>query len=306
MRNLTLIIPYLSQNLNQSVSLPALKKLLARAKVHKFSNQSHEAFLLQQFDINPQNELPIAAIAGLAEHLPTQNNYWLRIDPVELRADLTTVYLLGNHHLNETHFDNTQMKTLFALDGLKFHAPHPLRWYLEIKEEPQIQTTPLSYVTGRSINQYLPTGEKQTYWRKLMTEIQMLMHTNAKGQANGVWLWGEGRLPQTPLKQWQKIWGSDVLLKGLAKLSGLSITPAVNTFAELVSNLANRGDYLIMLEQTNFNPEEWVNLETSWFAPLISALRTNKLTSLKLYIGNGSWYEITCKSIWYFWRRNKI
>jgi len=316
--NLTLVIPSLLPRLahQTDAKLPNLQKLLARAEVHANPSQNLETLFFNFFSLPHTAELPIAALTGLADGLATDDGYWLRLDPIELRTSLAAVYLLGNEHLAvPPYLKNllTQLQTLAAADDLEFFAPSAKRWYLKTQHDPQIKTFPPDELIGKDISKYLPVGAKQTYWRKLLTEIQMLMLLQSQspqsyGQSgemlNAVWLWGEGQLPARPTitPLWQYIWTDDVLVQGLAQFTQ---TPAANLPARLNDCLKKMvsGSYLITL-QPSLRLVDAALLEQNWFAPLVAALKTKQLTNLDLYVGDNNFYRITQRTIHYFWRRH--
>lgn len=312
---LTLVIPDLLANLAKysELKLPNLKTLLARADSVAI-DQNHLLFNLFSIPIN--DELPIAALTGLADGLNTQQNYWFRLDPVELRADYAGVYLIGNSNVEfATNVEITaihkQLKTLLALDNLNFFAPQKKRWYLEVKQNPEIHTSSLNAVIGKDISKFLPVGPKQAYWRKLLTEVQMLMHNFATNSGldgqktdvlNGIWLWGEGRLPSPPSTvSWKQVWSNDVLTEGLARLCNIPFLALPHNFAACPAALLGENSLLVMEAVTD--PEAIKNLDANWFAALYQALRQKELFSLELYLGLNRVYRVNSRNINYFWRR---
>lgn len=325
-RQLTLVIPRLLPEFYQhaEIKLPALHKLMARTVTATSTvSQSNEKLLFSLFGYPPAvpanasevAELPVAAVTGLADGLNTHENYWLRADPVEFRADLAAVYLLGNDHLLPEKYPATnqlqQLQQFLTLDDLQFYPLHPQRWYLESTTDPQILTATPAEVQLKNIFPYLPRGDKQAYWQKIFTEMQMFLHnthlaSNIQGQSmtgviNGVWIWGAGKLPQPFPVSWHKIWSNDPLVKGLAILAQVIRMDLPLHFASCLTQMET-GRYLITMDQ-NMDAEVLQRLEQNWFAPLVQALRKNQLSSLDLYIGVGQHYHITARSIYYFWRR---
>ena len=63
------------------------------------------------------------------------------------------------------------------MDGLRFFAPNPTRWYVAIDWLPEIATSPLRAAAGRNID-VLPKGPTLT-WHRWFNEIQMLFHSHA-------------------------------------------------------------------------------------------------------------------------------
>lgn len=314
-RHLTLVIPRVLPDVinSKNPQFPALNRLLARSNQF-ISTASFERLLFQLFSLPSTEELPIAAITAQVDGLNTEGFYWLRADPIELRVDLAAVYMMGNSHLPPSAIpieaQLKQLKDLLLLDGIEFYYAHPRRWYFKLASDPKIKTCLLTEVIGKDISRFLPTGDKQAYWRKLLTEIQMLMHraytmTHQHGQTfegaiNGVWLWGAGHLPPSPQVNWQQIWSDDVLTTGLASLANRPIAKNVSQFEMCLNNLPE-GKSLVVLNPVD-SLDEFKQLELHWLAPLVAALRANKLSSLDFFPGNHKLYHITSRTIRYFWR----
>ena len=72
--------------------LPELSWLLARAARTPLE-QDADQVLAQQFGLG---YTPVARVAGLADGLETRQGYWLRIDPVYLRAEREALVLAAS------------------------------------------------------------------------------------------------------------------------------------------------------------------------------------------------------------------
>ncbi len=309
LRHLTLVIPRLLSGILKAhpLRLSALSKLLARSNQTSV-NYNLEQQLFELFSLPTAGELPIGAVTALADQLLANRNYWLRADPVEFRTDLAAVYMMGNSHLSNTALEHPleQLKTLLSLDGIKLHAPQITRWYLELETDPEIYTWPLTQVVGKDITPYLPTGPNQAYWRKLFTEIQMLLHYQSalpqENAINGVWLWGAGRLPKPVPVPWQKVWSNDVLARGLALLNNIPVAVAPANFEEWLETSQPQKNLLVLEEAMSV--ENVTKLESNWFTPLVRALKNKDISSLDLYLTEDRIYHLTSRTIRYFWRRN--
>lgn len=303
--SLTLVIPdLLPKVMAKYISLPqALKLLLSRAA--KITNPTHNSvqLLFYLFGYSYHGELPVAAVTGLMDGLDTTHDYWLRMDPVELRADLSAVYLIGNQHLTDAdkYLSPTilqQLHELLQLDHLNLLMPAIDRWYLQMKQDPAVNTQPLPTVIGKNIYTYMPEGVRRNYWRQLFTELQMLLHhptMQREQQINAVWLWGAGKLPEVVNSSWQAIFTDNLLTQGLAKLANKDPAISINVVDFL--DQIKHGEYLIVLDAVE-------PVLGNWFSLVLKALRSGKLKQLNLYLGDEYCYQISAQSVWYFWRRN--
>lgn len=302
--SLTLVVPdLLPKVMAKYISLPeALKSLLSRSAIKINPTHNSVQLLFYLFGHSYQGELPVAAVTGLIDGLDTTHDYWMRMDPVELRADLSAVYLIGNQHLigSDKQLSQTvqqQLQELLQLDHLNLFMPAIDRWYLQMKHDPAVNTQPLPAVLGKNIYAYMPEGERRNYWRQLFTELQMLLHhptMQREQQINAVWLWGAGRLPDSIDTKWKAIFTDNLLTRGLAKLANRdAVTSDVVDFLDQIK----QGDYLMVLDAVEPVLGNWFNL-------VLKALRSGKLKQLNLYLDDEHCYQISAQSIWYFWRRN--
>lgn len=317
---LTLLLPEINVDELKSLTskLPALKLMLNRADIEELSANSWEELLCQAFGIEHTTELPIAALTGLADGLATQTGYWLRADPVQLQADLSAVYLVGNHTFDLTEQElisfKQELSAFLQQDQLQLFTPTAKRWYLQSNQVIPLMTSSLNSVIGKNIMGFLPTGAGQDYWRKLFTEIQMLLYTSPTNQqranqelatVNGTWFWGAGQLPTATKTPWQIIWADDNLLKGLAQVTNTSIKSVPSHAQIVLAQIANSQHGLLSLTPGNqLSMEDWLQqIEINWLKPCITALRKKQLNSMIIYLGNKKLFHLNWKTIRYFWRR---
>lgn len=147
------------------------------------------------------SSLPIAAITGLVYGLDTSEGYWLRADPVDLRADINSAYFLGQQALELTLVQAQKLadsiKPLLVDLDMELFVPDPYCWFLKLKQPILLKTPPPNAMQGESIRDYLI--EADPWVQRLFTEIQMVLAGNANqhggGRAvTGLWLWGGGAL----------------------------------------------------------------------------------------------------------------
>lgn len=307
----------------------ALERLLARATVEETGIVGADATLFGLFNLPlaADRDLPVAAITWLTDSGIAEEGWWLRADPVHLRADLHQVLLVDARTLSITPMEAASLvaefNQVFAADGLLLKAPHPGRWYLRLASDPGLRTCPLLKAIGRDINPLLPQGEAGRRWHTLLTEIQMLFHNAAVNQEreaqgrlpiNSVWFWGGGELPQGAHSSFQGVYADDPLARGLARLAGVVISPPPATATDWRLAAENEAETLVVLEATRYDPVDndpigWAEqvsvLERDWFMPSLEMLTGKALNSLSLYPCNGRVYTLT-RSHWRrFWRRRR-
>lgn len=338
-KNLTVVIPHLFSNacfsdeINKT-SFSALRLMLSRAKRNTIVQNNLDTLLASFFSYPvAEASFPAAAITGLVDGLPTQDGYWMRADPVELQLDLSAVYFMDGEHLNLTHEEIEALRKDLNLflhqEGITLYTPTKTRWYLQLKENPHIKTFYSEELIGKNISNWLPCGERQTYFRKLMTEIQMVLHDHSINQVrlksrkplvNTLWFSGEGSLPCSLKSPWKKIATNDVLVKGLATLTQ---TPLVESGEKLLDEMEAPGDYLFVLQlpRNSFSDnkrcsegedlskksaEILQNIYNNFFDRILKSLRKGDVNKVTFYFDTQKYFQITHKSIRFFWRRKSI
>lgn len=303
---LTLFMPNL---LTAAEPPPALKMLLQRAgKV--------TASTVTEWDLWGYSKLkpkPMAAVCAAADGLSVKKaEWWLRADPVELQADQATVYLANTAALaltdTETEALVNSLNDFLQQDGLQLIAPHPHRWYVKLAADPQIETYAPDTLLGQSVRHYLAAGEQYRQWRRLFSELQILLQqhpVNLRRQAqsqpvvNGLWFWGQGCLPEAPQTERRKVWSDSLITRGLAAWAGVAIASLPATFSDCLTQMQLPGTYLLTAETvTENNIQDW---EQQWFQPVAQALRVGQLEKITLYIKERTWI-VDAADIKKWWR----
>lgn len=303
---------------------PALNKLLARARrITKPGTADALRYSLFNYALPDHQDRPDGWLSYQVDTGAVPNGVVLRADPVHLRADQHRLVLFAADQLNIT-LDEAQalaesFNQLYAADAMQLEAPTSTRWYLRLTESPALRTTPLAQVIGRDIDKHLPTGADAQHWRRFSNEMQMLFHdhpvnhlreTKRQPLINSLWLWGGGK-PITPIAQtWQRVWTTEIVTQGLARLNGVRFAAppedAAAWFAQVVGD-----EHLLTLENVQSpvayaDVEDWLaaveNLEKNWFSPLLSALAAGRLRGLRLLSANGQEYRTTRWDLMRLWR----
>ena len=291
------------------------------------SNLDATLFTLFGLPITPERDLPVAAVTRLADGGDAGESWWLRADPVHLRADLQQIRLYDARTLaidtDEAEALVAEFNRSFESQGWTLDAPHPCRWYLRLDTDPELITCPLERAIGRNINTLLPKGRDSGRWHAWLTEIQMIFHNSPVNLAreeqglrtlNSVWFWGSGRLPHGASLSCDAVYAADPLTRGLARLAGAAVSPLPDNAADWRAASEEETEALVVLETTRYdraddNAYGWVGhvnaLEVNWFAPCLRLLKEKALKTLYLYPCNGRVYSVEAGRLWQFWRRVK-
>lgn len=306
--------------------LSDLIRALSRAAVASDTIDDAYAGLFRLFAIKPDRcgDYPAAAICQAAQKLQL-GGFCLRADPVHLQADMNSAVLQGHHALQ---LDEQEAQQLLASinqhlqqDGLQLVMGQPHHWYLSLTETPDLQTSPLPVVLFQDINPHLPCGKQARDWRRLMNEVQMLLHEHpvnlqreqqGRLTVNSLWLWGGGKAPvKTPLP-WQQVYSDDWLVDALARFHDITSDDLPESIGSLLENcqgqvLMTIEDCIVPLRQND--PFGWLEavqqFQSQWLKPLLEALRQNRYQSLTLLPANGKRYYLTGKTLRRWWKRTR-
>jgi len=336
-RHLTLVVPGLfgPPGLRATdfsmLNCAALELLLSRAVLEAIPVKGLEAtlFNLMGMPRDPAQDLPVAAVARLAEGDERSGDWWIRADPVHLRADQSRLVLMDSAMLsiNRAEADSlvAQFNTFFADDGWHLEAPHAERWYLKLPHDPHMRTYDLTEVLGRHIDGFLPSGAQGKRWHTVLNEIQMLFHSSPVNQArqmrgaapiNSVWLWGGGCLPRPiPLaitaSTWNTVLSDEPVAAGLARLAGIPHAHVPESLRAWLATPAP-GTHLMVLDYgyrdaLYGDASAWgaamERMSDQWFTPLVTALKQRQLDSVSICTADGRMFHITPALLRRFWKR---
>lgn len=325
--SLTLVLPDLrferqaGFNPAAELQLPALATLLGKAQRQSQAGTTTEQWLRDRFQAHGTS----AALLSQAVDMPdAPAGYWLRADPVHLRADRDRAILFDASLLQiqatEAAALVAALNQLYAEDGYEFVAATPERWYVRLPKAPVLQTSSLATVGGQDIHAHLPKGPEAMRWHKLLNEWQMLLYTqptnDAREQAglpaiNSLWLWGEGQQPGTLQSPWLHLFANDVMAQGLACQSGASNAPLPARFDPGLI----QGATLVLLDSLTppirrGDLHGWRDtleaLERDWFKPLLDSWQSGKVSQLSLLLPGRQvtlQADLSANERWKFWRR---
>ncbi len=315
-RHLTLLVPGLRhppvavepERLAAVLRPVHLERLLARADAMTppSAGDGSEAALFGLFGIplEPGRDPPVAPVTRYLDTGERDDGWYLRADPVHLRADLSKLILFdaGTFALSQEEARSLALELEGLVQGVggQLVAPVPTRWYLRLPQPPGIRTRSLSAVAGRDVHDQLPQGEAGADWRCLMNEIQMTLHASRVNQARGergepavnsLWFWGGGRLPETGAARWEQVWSGEPLAQGLGALGASAVADLPDSGESWLRTAETGGPHLVSLDTRERSlqygdMETWMaqleDLDKRWIAPLWEGLRKGWLGSLSL------------------------
>jgi hypothetical protein len=318
------------RDIYRGLDLPALEQLLAKGRRRHTEAESAEAWLSGQFGVERQQDWPVAPFSLLADGGEPGSHHWLRADPVHLRLEGGRLVLAdsGTFSISQQEAESLtdSLNAHFSADGLTFYPLRPDRWYLRSEAAPALETTEIAAAAGRSIDGLLPRGGDAQAWRTRLNDAQMLLHGHEVNEAresagqfpvNSVWLWGGGTLADQVSTPFDALWSQDSFAAGLAQAAGVATHSLTEVAEVLLRASVSEGVKLIVLDQlrcaTQYDDAHgWrkalQQLERAWFAPMLAALRQERIGMLSLHaLGPDGVVssEVTRGDLRRFWRRVK-
>jgi len=300
----------------------ALEWLLTLAERRPHPGSEYAGWIWQQ--AGQREPVPVAELSYRYDFGVSPPGPVLRADPVCLEADRDCVRLsaapLPMLEPAESRQLVDEINEQFIDEPWSLVSANTERWYLLLEEDAGLRTCNPERVRGRDIHDFMPTGERHPYWRKIINEIQMLMfnspvnhrrRSQAALMANSLWLWGEGEMPPTLSLPWVALYTSDPVVAGMGLRAGLPVAPCPSTAQELLDILPTEGCFLC---QPAFPAaQQWlVAFNHDWGLPIYKALQrrllgshpSQQLATVELLTANGVSYHLTAgKRRW--WRRRR-
>ena len=289
---------------------PVMEKFLARAERRPLADGT--AVLAECFGL-PAQDFPVAALEWLGITGAPGAGYFWRADPVHLLVDRDQVAMLPRSSLGVTPEEAralaASINACYADDHIAVETPRKDAWYLRTPRAWHCRTWDPARVEGRAITEFMPSGADAAQLRKLMTEIQMLLHAHPMNQAreatglptiNSLWIWGGDSLPDKGSRAPVRIISSLPLAQGLAKLAGQTS----EAWPVDPDNHSTAGDCLVGLSVHDFGAD-LRRLDRELMAPLWRALLRGRVPAIQFYPGSSCVYELQPLNARRFWRRSR-
>ncbi|MHB1246330.1 MAG: phosphoglycerate mutase [Sulfuriferula sp.] len=310
------------------LALPALQTLLARADQTSVTAEGGlDGWLCRAFGVTKQQDWPIAPVTLQADGGNAGNDYWLRADPVHLRATRDKLMLVdsGAFQINQAEAETyaQAFNAHFSDEGFILYPLRPDRWYLKLDRPPTLTTQPLTAVTGKHVDPYLPQGADGLKWHRLYNEIQMLFFglplndaREMRGEltVNSIWLWGGGTRPQIAAAR-ATVLANDPTARAIAFAAACPNDTVPQDAAALADS---PDDTLVLLEHLRGAAqygdiigwrEGMQQLETDWFAPLVKRLKSGKIAELRIIapgVTENMEWRVTRSGLLKFWKRASL
>ncbi|HYH42508.1 MAG TPA: hypothetical protein VD867_11025 [Burkholderiales bacterium] len=311
----TLLIPHLfwprenAEAILRGLELPALTKLLARARAERFPAITPEGWLCGAFEVERQHDWPLAALTLELDGVDPGEAYWLRADPVHIKVERDRLSVVDSALFDITDEEARAfveaLDRHFAADGLSFVSPRAKHWYVKVARAPDLLTRSIREVAGADVRPNLPAGADALRWHRVFNESQMLLHAHPANAAreergepvvNSIWPWGGGTRAAVRGRPFDHVWSNDASASALAVAAGAHAAPlpasAEALFAQAASD-THSGSHLLVLDTLSSamayqDMDAWrerlAAFEARWFAPLMAALGRGRISATAIVV----------------------
>jgi hypothetical protein len=315
----------LAPDLQRALELPALAALLSRtAAEHRETIDTgaralpYEAWLARALGLAggkaagqrmmppaagtpwAEQSAPLAAAALAGFGAAQAEGHWFIVHPIHVQMARTHLTLADPRQLRLDDADARALydaaRPYFEELGMPLLYGDATTWFMRADGWQGLRTASPDCVTGMNLSDWMPEGDNAIAFRKLQNEIQMLWYEHPVNEArqarglppvNSFWLWGgaaAGGLPAT----------GPAVIAGQPWLRAIS-PPALRD-ATLDTLLAHGGPHPQAVLGQLIEPAiggEWSSwldamqqLEQQWFAPLLAALHSGRVTRATLVLSH--------------------
>lgn len=236
----------------------------------------------------------VAALVASLQGYPKGQCYCLA-SPIECYADHQTVYVVKPATLTHSQ-EQAMVETLnqfLQQDGIRLDIVAEGLWLFTLNHHSKVAFTAPNLLLGKSMALYLPTGSDSVYWRRLITECQMLLP-----QSMSVWFWGNGVDNVVLKSNFDVIFTEDLILRAKAYNAKVPTHQQVNGWSNALLQNGNNLCFTPHCAETDL-------FEQQWLSPLLSALKRGEIDSLRLITQEMNQYTLLRRHLYYFWRKTQ-
>lgn len=231
---------------------------------------------------------------------------WLHADPVRLLMTSQGLALHRCGALTKTDLENmgARLQTHLASLQMAWHVAQT-RAFIRSEKILAVDASTVAQARQRGMHATMPQGPQANELKRLMTELQMLLHEQPTAAANAseaavnaIWLWGAGTIKTLQVNAAPSLWTNNDYARGIYRSFNLDTPAAAASIDELpvdVSQILDSAarDMLIVADVQNIEA-----CDSRWFAPLLDALNRKRIQRCSLFL-DGWQLHITPSS----WRR---
>lgn len=320
---LTLIAPHIAPAILRAIAdgdsrWPHLARVAGRGGVVERVPQSDtlrpwQAALLEVLGVSESagpRLYPGAATTRTGDIGSRAEGFWMQALPMHFSAGLdrlTAVKLEGERALSAA--ERAELATVVAAhlrsSGFDFHETAEGEWLVHSARPLDVRTASPESAASDGLDDAMPRGADAALLKRLMTELQMLLHEHpvstsrvSRGlpESNAIWFHGAGEIAASPERAFPDAYGDAAYLHGVYRLHDQSVVALPASATGLPSR--PRRDAVVVIESVDLD-----SLETLWVAPLVAALAAGRVRRLTLILDR--WVlEIARGALLKVWRRD--
>jgi len=187
-----------------------------------------------------------------------ENDYAFRCNIVTFSDDYQIMEDFSAHHI-----DNNSAKIIievlnehFKSKNIEFYSGVGYRNLMVVRNRDfSLKTTPPHDIMGKKVEEFLPKGDGADFIIGIMQEAQEVIKKLDIINANGIWLWGEGKKPK--LKRYTELYGikgaviaAVDLIKGIGIYAGLDIIKVPGATGFIDTNYKGKAEYAVKALET--------------------------------------------------------
>lgn len=318
MKVLTLIAPEIAPALRQAIAdrgarWPQLARLGGRGSIRALP-ASHDGLrvwqnaLLDALGVHDHARHPSGAVTRTGDVGETARGFWMQLQPMHLIAGLdrlTAVVLHGANDVSRAELVELEptIGAHLRTAGMHLVTTSHDDWLVHSERPLDVQTATPESAAANPLEQAMPRGRDAPALRRLMTELQMLLHEHPVNIArqrrgvpeiNSVWFHGSGELGELQRYALPQAFGDDLYLRGIYRLHDAEVTAAPRDAQAMLARLASRAVAVVAADDVDV-------LEAAWIAPLTRALTTGAIARLDVILD--CWrVTVTRPALLKFWR----
>jgi hypothetical protein len=299
--SLTLIAPEIAPAWRQAIAerssrWPHLARLGGRGSIRALPPASDglrvwQVALLDTLGIDDRAQYPSAAVTRTGDIAAPARDFWLHLQPMHFMAGLdrlTAMVLHGSAGVARAELAELEPTIAAHLRaaGMQLVTTSRGDWLVHSERALDVQTETPETAASTPLEQAMPRGRAAPELRRLMTELQMLLHEHSVNierarrgvpEINAAWLHGPGEIRGLQRYALPQAFGDDLYLRGIYRLHDAEVTGTPPDARALLARLRSRAVAVVAADDVDV-------LEAAWIAPLSRALALGALARLEIVI----------------------
>jgi len=271
--------------------------------------------------INPQCKHSLCQLSAEHDGIDISQGFYYRADPVHFKAESDHAILIGPDLVSPETEEVKQLISSFnehfSEDKLSLYSTNECRWYLRSEKPLSLEFSALDFTLGRDIKHFMPQGEDELWWRKILNEAQMLFFQHEVNQLrenqgrlsiNGLWLWDFSfDLNACNTSPPDKLFTNEALAIALGNQAGITVqsTDNIDEFESTAVLVLDQLYESVCYGDVDAWFESLKQFCNGEFKRSVNLLSSKKIDELNIYPCNGKLFKINRTNLLKFWKKIK-